>query len=83
MVAGIYNDAIHLGSSCKHPYAALHAGALVVLSVSSAPSDQDQLKPCEVRGGHHLSPSMRPLGVQDEGKDIPLELPRFETPSYM
>lgn len=43
MVVGIYNDAVHLGSSCKHPYAALHAGEWVVLSVSPARLDQDEL----------------------------------------
>jgi len=31
MVSGIYNDAVHLDSSSKHPYTALHAGAWVVL----------------------------------------------------
>lgn len=31
MVVGICNDAVHLGSSCKHLYAALHACAWVVL----------------------------------------------------
>lgn len=31
MAAGICNDAVHLGSSCKHLYVALHACAWVVL----------------------------------------------------
>lgn len=43
MVVGIYNDALHLGSSCKHPYAALHAGEWVVLSVCPAHLDEDEL----------------------------------------
>lgn len=83
MVVGIYNDAVHLGLSCKHPYAALRASAWVVLSVSPACLDWDELNPCEVQGGHCLSSSMRPLAVQVEGKAISLELPGFETPSYM
>lgn len=82
MVAGIYNDAVHLGSSCKHLYAALRAGARVVVSVSPECLDQDELKHCGVQGGHcHLSPT-RPLIFEDRGKDILLQLSRFETPSY-
>lgn len=45
MVVGIYNDAVHLGSSCKQPYAALPAGEWVVLSVSLACLDQGELNP--------------------------------------
>lgn len=82
MVAGIYNDAVHLGSSCKHLYAALRAGAWVVVSVFPECLDQDELKHRGAQGGHcHLSP-MKPLIIQGIGKDILLQLSRFETPSY-
>lgn len=55
----------------------------MVSSVSLAHLDLGELNHCEVQGVHHLLSSMRSLAVQDEGKDIPLELPRSEIPSYM